>query len=246
MKNFSNTYIFLYASGLVIVVAMLLSFASIQLKPLQKANLENRQMQDILASINVESDATTAGELFKKYIKKAILVDYKGNILEEVEASESTPLATSSAFTTDLRAQLKPNVEDANKKLPLFVGEGPDGQTACIVPIVGYGLGGPIWGYISFGADYNSVVGITFDHVAETPGLGAKITEGWFKDRFKAKKIFDGSGKFMSIRVLKGGIAKGEHEIDAVSGGTITSNGVDAMLKACLVYYEPYFKNQGN
>lgn len=127
--------------------------------------------------------------------------------------------------------------------LPVIICTKESGERCYIVPVRGKGLGGAIWGYIALKEDMNTIVGTTFDHDAETPGLGDKIAFKYFQNTFIGKKIFDESGKFMSISLVKGGNAGNDiHKVDAISGGTITSNGVDAMLKDCLINYETYFK----
>ena len=129
------------------------------------------------------------------------------------------------------------------RELPVYECTLDDGSSAYIIPVRGKGLGGPIWGFISFKEDMNTVIGTTFDHDAETPGLGAKITLKEFQMSFKDKQIFDESGDFVSISLLKGNKAAGNlHAVDAISGGTITSKGVDAMFKECLKIYEPFLK----
>ena len=89
----------------------------------------------------------------------------------------------------------------------------------------------------------NTVSGASFGHKAETPGLGAEINTEDFQKQFVGEKIFDESGNFVSVKVIKGGAAPEDlHGVDAVSGGTITSNGVTEMLRRTLASYIPYFK----
>lgn len=229
MKNFSNTYIFLYAAGLVIVVAALLSFAAVQLKPMQTKNIENKKKQNLLASIDIESTAAEADVLYSKYITDSYVINNKG---EKIEGD---------AFYINMKKELSKSPEEMS--LPVYEYTLDNGTKGVIVPMRGKGLGGAIWGFISFKDDMNTVVGTTYDHDAETPGLGAKITLKWFQTSFKDKTIFDEAGNFVSISLYKGGKAAGNpHAVDAISGGTITSNGVDAMLKDCLVLYVPFFK----
>ena len=114
-----------------------------------------------------------------------------------------------------------------------------------IIPLRGTGLWGPIWGYISLDNDMNTVYGAVFDHKAETPGLGAEINRDFFEKPFNGKRIFDLEGDFVSIAVVKGGAKENDyHGVDGISGGTITSDGVTAMLKERLDKYLPYFENK--
>ena len=117
-----------------------------------------------------------------------------------------------------------------------------NGDTLYVTQVRGKGLWGPIWGFISFKTDMNTIFGAYFDHKGETPGLGAEIDTKKFQNQFKEKKIFDESGKFTSVKTIKGGAKPGDiHGVDAISGGTITSNGVTDMLRDCLLDYQNFF-----
>ena len=113
----------------------------------------------------------------------------------------------------------------------------------------GKGLWGPIWGYIALNDDYNTIFGAVFDHDGETPGLGAEINTDWFRGAFIDKRIFDENGKFVSITLHKGGEGAAQnagdvlHGVDAISGGTITSRGLEDMVKNTFNSYLTYFKN---
>ena len=108
--------------------------------------------------------------------------------------------------------------------------------------MVGSGLWGPIWGFIALESDCNTIFGASFDHKSETPGLGAEIRESFFEDAFIGKKILDQNNQFVSVDVVKGGAEAGSyHQVDGITGGTITSDGVTNMLKSDLEVYNNYF-----
>lgn len=228
MNKQGNTYTFLYSIVLVVVVAALLAIVALSLQPAQNKNIENEKRQNILRSVNIPSTPENSKELFDKYIVKQFIVNSKG---EEI---------TGDAFTVDLAKQAKKPCEE--KLLPVFVAE-IDGATKYILPIYGNGLWGPLWGYISLNDDKNTVYGTVFDHKGETPGLGAEITTPHFQTQFEGKMIFDNS-QLVSILVKKGGGATGAHEVDGISGGTITSKGVETMIKNYLTCYESFLKNK--
>ncbi len=232
MKRFSNTYIFIFSSIMVILVAAILSTAAMLLQPIQKRNIEVEKKKNILASIHIESDASTAEELYDRYIKDSYVVDLSGSMVEELVA-----------FEVDMKKEIrKPQDERA---YPVFIGKLEEGSRKYIVPVEGKGLWGPIYGYVSFSDDMNSIFGTNFDHDGETPGLGAEINTDGFQEQFVGKKIFDETGNFISIEVIRGKADPGSlNEVDAISGGTITSKGLEAMLMDCLSGYENYFKNQ--
>jgi Na+-transporting NADH:ubiquinone oxidoreductase subunit C len=231
MKSFSNTYIFIFSSVMVIAVAALLSIAAITLQPFQKRNVEINKKQNILTSINIESTAKNAEELYTKFITESYVVSTNGSIIEGADA-----------FTIDMKKEISKPLAERN--LPIFVSN-VNNTKQYVIPVYGKGLWGPIWGYVSLNDDLSTIYGANFAHKGETPGLGAEIDTKAFQAKFIGKQIFDESGTFVSVRVLKGGTANPEsnHEVDGISGGTITSVGVDEMLKDCLSSYEPYFKN---
>lgn len=228
MNKQVNTYTFLYSVVLVVIVAALLSIVSLSLQPRQNENRQNEKRQNILSAIHVSSTADNSAELFRRYIKEQFIINAKG---EKVEGN---------AFDVDIAKQFKQNAE--KRELPVFVAE-VDGAVKYILPVYGAGLWGPIWGYLSLNGDKQTVYGTFFDHQGETPGLGAEITSPNFNNQFKNKEIFSGD-LLTSIRILKGGNATGKNEVDAISGGTITSQGVEAMLKNYLSYYEPFLKQR--
>ena len=131
--------------------------------------------------------------------------------------------------------------DNMERSVPLYVTE-KDGETFYVVPLRGKGLWGPVWGYLALESDGNTVVGATFGHKSETPGLGAEITTPIFTDQFPGQKISE-AGVFQSISVVKAGTSAGNYMVDGISGGTITSNGVNDMLTDCLAPYAVYFKN---
>ena len=131
---------------------------------------------------------------------------------------------------------------------PLYVAN-VDGTRYYVIPLRGNGLWNAIFGYISLKDDLNTIKGATFDHVGETPGLGAEITKEWFKKAFEEEKIFDGNGNLVGISVLKGNndsSDKDDNEVDSISGATITGDGVTDMISERLEHYLPYFKKQEN
>lgn len=201
---------------MVIVVAAVLASVSMALKPKQKRNVEIETKQNILASVNIESTPENAEQLYSDKIVNQYVVNTKG---EKVEGD---------AFRTDLK---KERAKPADERLlPIFECKTEDG-IKYILPVRGAGLWGPIWGFIALNEDMNTIYGANFDHQGETPGLGAEISTAKFETPFKGKKIFDESGKLVSITVAKvGQIAPAEHKVDGISGGTITSKGLEKML----------------
>lgn len=211
MNRDSNVYTVVYASVMVLLVAVVLAFTSQSLRSFQKKNEDNDKRQQILRSINVAVQANEAEAKYNELIKESFLVNENG---EKVEGD---------AFTA------------TPEQHPVFVAS-VDGKNKYIMALSGAGLWGPLWGYLSVDDDKNTIFGADFSHAGETPGLGAEIATEHFQNEFVGKKTLeDGS---IALGVVKNGkVEKPEYQVDGISGGTITSVGVDAMLKACLSSY---------
>lgn len=249
----SQSFTFIFSIIMVIVVATVLSLAALGLKEPQMENQKQEKMQNILASIQVNVDRTEASNEFLKYVKKRLVLNNKGEVISTTEgpvrtiATDGKEAFESDGFNIDIKKQYRDQaMSEADKKYPLFECE-KDGKPYYVIPLVGTGLWGPIWGYLALESDMNTVLGATFDHKSETPGLGAEINQNAFQDPFVGEKIFDDNGEFVSIKVLKGGAAPdNKHGVDAITGGTITSNGVSNMLENTLKMYVPYFKKNAS
>lgn len=206
---------------MVIAVAVVLAFTSQSLKSFQKENEENDKRQQILRSINISVTAKEAKAKYGELIKEAFFVDVQGKRVD------------GDAFAEDVVKAFSRNV------YPVFVAN-VNGETKYIMALSGAGLWGALWGYISVDEDRNTVFGADFSHAGETPGLGAEIVNKSFSDQFKGKHLFM-DNTFKSIAIVKPGkAAAGQDYVDGISGGTITSKGVDMMLLNSLKEYEKF------
>ena len=204
---------------MVLLVAVVLAFTSQSLRSFQKENEDNDKRQQILRSINVSVPANEAKAKYGELIKEAFLVNENG---EKVEGDAFTATAD---------------------QHPVYV-VNVNGETKYIMALSGAGLWGPLWGYISVDSDKNTVFGADFSHQGETPGLGAEIAKPAFSNEFKGKKLFM-DGSFKSIAVVKPGKSvAGQDYVDGISGGTITSQGVDHMLFNSLSGYVKFLTSQ--
>ncbi len=231
MNRNGNTYTFIYASAMVVVVAAILSTVAMSLKPLQKRNFEIEKKKNILASVNIASTAENAEEIYDKKVLKSYVVNING---EEKEGD---------AFNTDIKKEMAKPIEE--RVLPVYECQTEDGMKY-VFPLRGSGLWGPIWGYISLNEDLNTIYGANFDHEGETPGLGAEISTELFESQFKDnKRLFDEAGNLVSIVVAKvGEVAPKQHKVDGISGGTITSKGLEKMLLDDFTNYKEFLKKK--
>ena len=221
MNTNSNSYTIIYASIMVVVVAFLLAFVASSLKDRQEKNVKLDKMKQGLSSLNIsEEELQNPEQAYNKYVKADLLLDTNGNIVSQNGGFE---------------------IESKNidSQLPLYVCD-VNGETKYIAPLYGAGLWGPIWGYISFNSDKKMVYGTYFSHEGETPGLGAEITTEAFQSRFVGKQLQENGS--VRITVVKNGKVQDRRcEVDGISGGTITSKGVNAMLHDCLGKYGNFF-----
>ena len=215
----SNVYIIIYSVVMVVIVAVLLSLAALGLKERQDNNILNEKKVQIVKALGF--DTTT---LYDDVVAEAALLNAEGVVTE----NDTQKVFDALQSVKDSRAE---------GKFPIF--KAKDGSV--VVPLYGAGLWGPIWGYIALAPDMNTVKGIVLDHSGETPGLGAEITTAKHQAMYPDKTVFEGE-ELVGITLKKGGAAEGAmHEVDAITGGTKTSDGVSAMIKDCLASYKPYF-----
>ena len=213
----SNVYIIIYSVVMVVVVAVLLSLAALGLKERQNENILNEKKTQIVKALGETAS-------YEEVVAEAVLLNAEGVVAE----SDVTKVFDALKDVKSTRAA---------GLFPIF--KAADGSV--VVPLYGAGLWGPIWGYLALAPDMNTVKGIVLDHAGETPGLGAEITTAKHQAMYVGKSVFEGE-EMVGITLKKGGADKNNpHEVDAITGGTKTSDGVSAMIKDCLVSYKPYF-----
>ena len=225
-KN-SNAYIIIYTVVMVVIVGSLLAFLATSLKPQQDANVLNEQKVSIMKAFG-EADAN-----FDDMVKIGLVTEG-----EFTEVAKDDKAGVQAVF--DLLGNRKA-LSEATAELPIFVLE-KDGATKYVLPIVGKGLWGDIWGYVSLQqAEANVVItGIVMDHAGETPGLGAEIATEGVQKKFEGKALYNEANEF-AVRMQKGG-AQNEHQVDAITGGTKTCDGVNAMLATSIGKYEAFLR----
>lgn len=234
MNKQSNVYTLVYIIVLVVLVGAALAFTSISLKDRQQANADADKMRQILASVNIRPSADSIISDYRKHVVESYVVNTAGVRDNSVDA-----------FDVNVAQEVKK--PDAERLLPVFVCRLSDGNTKYILPLYGAGLWGPIWGYVSLDSNGSTLYGAYFAHQGETPGLGAEIEKPAFSGQFTGKHLFK-EGVFMPVTVVKAGQQpQGDEDyVDGVSGGTITSKGVAAMLDNCLKPYKTYLEEIAN
>lgn len=248
----SNGYTFGFAIAMVVVVGTILSLLATGLKPMRQANdVQKKQLEILSAFINLDEakiSRKNVADEFKKYVNldEAVVLNFKGEIVDGVYDVKGN-IVKGSAFDVDIKSEYKDKKRaDEFKNYPLFIAM-ENGKKKYIIPIVGKGLWGPIWGNICLDEDMNTISGASFGHKGETPGLGAEITQQFFVNRWIGEKLSDDSGVFTKFEIVKDGSGgAAEKKVDGITGGTITSKGVEEMANRCLQVYATYFQNLKN
>lgn len=223
----SNTYTVIYASVVVVIVAFLLAFISSALKAPSEANERIDKKKQILASLNIRNlDNSQVEKKYAEVVKADLIVNDKGEIISEGQEKDQA------GFTVSRK--------DMNSEsLPVFVCQ-VDSQTKYVLPLVGKGLWGTIWGYLALNADGKTVYGAYFSHESETAGLGALITEEKFQKEFEGKTVTDDQGNLVIDVVKFGQVKDNSTQCDGISGATLTTNGVRDMVREYLGKYQAF------
>lgn len=234
----SNSYIIRFVLILCFVAALVLAGMYSLLKDTHDRNEAVFNKRAILKAVDNYLDKPVADmsdeevqQLFDTRMEQKVL-DMEGNPIEGIKA-EKVDMA---------KERKKPESE---RKLPLYIYDSGDQGKLYIVSVRGNGLWDEIWGSLALKSDFNTIAGVSFDHKAETPGLGAEIKDNpAFPAQFIGKELFNDEGQYVSVEVVKSGATGSEHKVNGISGATITGNGVSEMLDRGIAYYQPYFQKQ--
>lgn len=227
----SNLYTIIYASAVVVIVAFLLAFVSKILQPISDVNEQNDKKKQILAALNIRDlDKSSIESTYRDVVQQDMIIDTDGNILKEGKNKDQDGFLVASK-----------NISEKN--LPLYVCKSKDGLKY-VIPLVGKGLWGSIWGYMAINEDGETIYGAYFAHESETAGLGARITEESFQKEFQNKRIFNQDNEIALNIVKKGQIKNPLSECDGISGATLTTNGVNQMLRDYLNMYKKFLKHE--
>jgi Na+-transporting NADH:ubiquinone oxidoreductase subunit C len=228
-----TNYIVMFTLGMTVLVALLLAGLFYGTKDQVAQNKDVFNKRAILSAISDKlekpvgdySDEEVLGVFDQKMTQ--VVLDMEGDEIDGIMAE-------------DIDTQKERKKPLADQQLPLYIYD-TGSEKIYIVSIRGNGLWNEIWGNVALQSDFNTVVGAAFDHAGETPGLGAEIKDNpVFARNFKGKKIYN-NGEYVSVNVRKGGAKDPDHDVDGISGATVTADGVGEMLFRGIKYYEPYF-----
>jgi len=226
----SNRYTLFFVFIITVVLGTLLSVTKENLKLKQEDNLRADVNKTILRSLDFseEEDNPWSNEKVEEIFNNSIVglcVDSEGNKIDNVVLEEI-------------------DIEKDIERLPVYLKVIDDELQGVALPVAGKGLWSTLFGYIALAPDLDTVLGIQFYKHGETPGLGGEVEKEWFTNNFIGKKIRNVEGEIIGIKVLKGKVDDSKedaiHQVDGISGATVTSNGVTIFLKDDLKRYEAY------
>lgn len=228
----SNVYTIVYSCIVVVIVAFLLAFVSKGLEPQSQANERIDKKNQILSALNIRGiEKAQVESKYKEVIVSDQIIKSDGSVVNDGKDKDKA------GFVVE-------NKNISAEYLPLYVCK-VNGETKYVIPLTGKGLWDAIWGYVALNADKNTIYGAYFSHKGETAGLGALITEyEGFQKQFEGKKVMAAGSKDIAVSVIKKGKTvnglSAESRCDAITGATLTSNGVNDMLHDCLSRYTTF------
>lgn len=231
MNTNSNSYTIIYASVMVVIVAFLLAFTSLTLGPTQKKNVDLDKKKQILAALNQRElkNPEAVEAAYAEMIVADMIINEDGSIVDEGTEKDKAGFLVS-------------NKEITSTKMPIYICN-VGGETKYVIPMSGRGLWGGLWGYMAINDDLATVYGAYFSHESETAGLGSLIAEQKFQDQFIGKNLYaDETHQQVALTVTKKGQVKSpDYEVDGLTGATLTTKGVAAMVTEGLQKYIQFF-----
>lgn len=236
-----NTYTLMYAAIVCFICSFLLSLFAVGLQPAQREAATIDLYRNILTVFGFEGASMSKEDVkstFQNSIKQ-IVIDKQGKSYPDLKFSD-----VSADQKCELLYTKFPSSSD-DCKLSVYSKVDTNGiASAYAIPLEGKGLWSTLYGYLALENDGNTILGITFYKHGETPGLGAEISQPWFAENFKGKKLLDQSGSLASVKVYKGkakdsGLPE-DHVVDGISGATITADGVTDLLLHCTKVFDPF------
>lgn len=243
--------------SLCFVCALLVCLSVVILKPLQDKQIEVDRSKSILSAAGIEIVDNDVTKTYADRIEARLLELDTGMFVSAEKVKEITKGGTADAYDFQAASKLPESnyeipadkdiakIKRRAKYMPVYLVKSASGDgkyTSIILPFYGQGLWSTMYGYLSLSLDGNTIEGVKYYSHGETPGLGAEIENPNFTSKWAGKKLFDKNG-VLQFAVLKK-VEKPQHQVDAISGATLTSNGVSDSIKywADANGYGPFLK----
>ncbi|MCQ4312740.1 Na(+)-translocating NADH-quinone reductase subunit C [Stutzerimonas sp. VN223-3] len=235
----STTRTLVVALLVCLVCSVFVAGAAVALRPTQMENRQLDKQRSILAIAGLGEAGMSAKQVKTLYGERIVakLVDLQtGKFSDEFDPNSFDPLVA--AKDPELSKALPSDEDIASIKrrerysVVYIVEENGELETL-IVPVRGYGLWSTLYGFVAIQGDLNTVEGLGFYQHGETPGLGGEVDNPKWRSQWQGKELFNEDGE-LAIEAVKGGVdpqsPQADHQVDALAGATLTSNGVNNLL----------------
>lgn len=251
LPNDSIVKTVLVATTLCLVCSVAVSAAAVYLRPAQEANKLADLQRNIVRVADVPLEGRSVQEVFAEF--EARLVDLETGTFSDA----MDPLEYDQRKASKDPAQAEPipardDIADVKMRerysTVYLIRDAQGAVEKIILPVRGYGLWSTLWGYLALEGDADTVVGLSFYEHAETPGLGGEVDNPAWKALWDGKEVYGEDGE-VQLRLVKGGVdhsdPSNKHKMDALSGATLTSNGVSNLLQYWMGEngYKPFLQN---
>ncbi|MEZ5448202.1 MAG: Na(+)-translocating NADH-quinone reductase subunit C [Thiolinea sp.] len=232
MPNDSTQKTVIVAAVLCLVCSVLVSGAAVALKPVQEANKALDKKRNILQIADLMEPGKSVDELFSQVEAKVVDLE-TGEYVNDIdpETFDARAAAVDPAQNVVLsKEQDVASIKRRAKYATVYLLRDAQGKLEKIIlPISGYGLWSTLYGFMSLSSDANTLTGFGFYEHAETPGLGGEVDNPKWKALWEGKKLFNEQGQVM-LDVTKNAAPGNDYQVDALSGATLTSNGVENLV----------------
>ncbi len=235
-SNDSTSKTIIVALALCIVCSVFVSAAAVMLRPAQQANKDLDRKTNILAAAGLLQQDVSVEKQFENVTTRAVdLTTGKFTDAVDVASYDQRKASKEASRSKDLTEEedLAKIGRRADYAL-VYIIEGASGIDKVILPIKGYGLWSTLYGFVALESDLNTVAGLGFYEHAETPGLGGEVDNPLWKAKWVGKKTYD-ENNHAALTVIKGSVDNSRpesvHQVDGLSGATLTSRGVDNLIK---------------
>ncbi len=247
MKQFSTTYIFIFAAALCLACSTMISVTAVSLRERQETNqVLDRKKSVLLATRIIEANESVTAQRVEELFSDihSVVIDLEtGEVDEDYNADEYDFATTPKISAPSNQAQ----IQQIPLKAQVFQVLDGDEIEMLVLPIYGQGLWSTMYGFLALDSDTRTVRGITYYEHGETPGLGGEVDNPRWKNRWPGRKVFDEDWE-PHIQVIKGQAGPPDedpHRVDGLSGATITARGVSHMINFWLDEhgFGPYLEN---
>lgn len=232
--------------GVCLICSLLVSTAAVMLNARQNANQRQNRIKNILIAADLYQQDAAIDSLYKQRIEPVLIDLHSG---KRIAAQRISPGFTLDEFdiqtfenNPELSENIAPEADIAKikrrpKYMVVYLVKTAGQVDKLILPVFGKGLWSTLYGFLALDRDLQTITGITFYQHGETPGLGGEIDNPRWQHQWPGKQAFDGEGR-VAIEVLRGLVdaqsADAKHQVDGLAGATLTSRGVNYLVKYWL------------